>query len=240
MGGSRIEVSPDAAGLAGRVAQWIADLACHDGGRFSICLSGGSTPKRLYQILATAPLREQLPWQHIHWFWGDERFVPWDHPDSNYGMAREAMLAHVPVPPENIHGFEVKDTLGNAARAYERVLKSYYGAEMLDPSRPLFDVMLLGMGPDGHTASLFPGKPALQERHRWAIEVPEPGLNPHVPRITLTYPALDSCRSAAFLVAGADKTEKLKGALAGQHDLPSGQVRPVGELVWFVDQAARG
>jgi 6-phosphogluconolactonase len=236
----RIEIFPDAAALAARAAQWVADLACHSTGRFSICLSGGSTPKRLFQLLAAAPYRDIMPWPRIHWFWGDERFVPWDSPDSNYGMARDALLAHVPVPPGNIHGIEHTRSLADAARAYEATLKAYCGRDALDPVQPVFDIMLLGLGPDGHTASLFPGKPALDERRRWAIEVPEPGLAPKVPRVTLTYPALESCRSAAFLVAGADKTAALAGALAGRRDLPSARVAPVGELIWFVDQAAKG
>jgi 6-phosphogluconolactonase len=236
----RIEIFPDATALAARAAQWIADLACHSSGRFSICLSGGSTPKRLYQLLAAAPYRDIMPWQRTHWFWGDERFVPWDSPDSNYGMARDALLAHVPVPPENIHGIETKGSPADAARAYEQTLKSYAARDRLDPAHPVFDVMLMGLGPDGHTASLFPGKPALGVRDRWAVEVPEPGLNPMVPRVTLTYPALESCRSAVFLVAGADKTAALAGALGGQQDLPSARFAPVGELIWFVDRAAKG
>src|SRR3954464_4935571 len=163
----RIDVSPDPEALARRVAQWIVDLACHQSGRFSVCLSGGSTPRRLYQLLAAEPLRDAVPWDRIHWFWGDDRFVPWDDANSNYGMAREAMLAQAPIPSANIHGIAPQGTPADAAGAYERELKSYYGAETLDPARPLFDVVLLGMGPDGHTASLFPGKPALAVRDRW-------------------------------------------------------------------------
>jgi 6-phosphogluconolactonase len=236
----RLEIFPDAAALAARAAQWVADLACHSSGRFSICLSGGSTPKRLYQLLAAAPYRDIMPWPRIHWFWGDDRFVPWDSPDSNYGMTRDALLAHVPVPPENIHGIEHKGSMADAARSYEATLKSYAGSDRLDPAQPVFDIMLMGLGPDGHTASLFPGKPALEARDRWVVEVPEPGLNPMVPRVTLTYPALESCRSALFLVAGADKIAALAGALAGRHDLPSARFAPVGELIWFADQAAKG
>ena len=129
--------------------------------------------------------------------------------------------------------------MADAAAAYERTLKSYYGADKLDPARPLFDVVLLGMGPDGHTASLFPGKPALDETQRWVVEVPVPGLNPHVPRVTLTFPALESAASVAFLAAGADKKTMMDRALAGDRELPSARVRAVGELVWFVDKAAR-
>jgi 6-phosphogluconolactonase len=236
----RIDVSPDFETLAHRVAQWITDLACATPGRFAIALSGGSTPKRLYQMLAATPLREAMPWERVHLFWGDDRFVPWDDPNSNYGMARDAMIAHVPIPPQNVHGIPFRGSPDDAAQEYEGVLKSYYGSATLDPARPLFDVVLLGMGPDGHTASLFPGKPALEEKYRWVIRVPEPGLNPFVPRITLTYPALASSRSAAFVAAGGDKTAMMSRVLDGEWDLPSTRISPVGELVWFVDRAARG
>jgi 6-phosphogluconolactonase len=240
MASPRIDVSADAVALASRVALWIADLACHSSGRFSVCLSGGSTPKRLYQLLASDPLRGVMPWGRVHWFWGDDRFVPWDSPDSNYGMARDAMLAHAPIPAENIHGIAYEGSMSDAAHAYERALKTWYGADILDPARPLFDVVLLGMGPDGHTASLFPGNPALAEKQRWAIEVPEPGLNPHVPRVTLTYLALASAGSVAFVAAGADKTAMMKRVWAGEAALPSAHVTSVGELVWFIDKAAHG
>lgn len=236
----RIDVSADFEALAHRVAQWIVDLACAAPDRFAIALSGGSTPKRLYQLLAATPLREAMPWERVHLFWGDDRFVPWDDPNSNYGMARDAMIVHVPIPPSNVHGIPMTRDPADAARAYEQTLRDYYGAGALDPTRPLFDIVLLGMGPDGHTASLFPGKPSLNERHRWVVEVPEPGLNPFVPRITLTFPALDSAKSVAFVAAGADKTAMMRRALAGDHDLPSARISPVGELIWFVDRAARG
>ncbi len=233
---TRIEAAADPEALARQAAQWITGLAGSSSGRFAICLSGGSTPRRLYQLLADAPYRDALPWDRLHWFWGDERFVPWDHPDSNYRMAREALLAHVPAPAQNIHGIATEGDPAAAAGAYERVLKSYYGAETLDPARPLFDVMLLGLGPDGHTASLFPGTSLLDERHRWAAEIA--GARPEI-RITLTYPALESSRHTGFLVAGADKREMLARALAGDQALPAARLRPVGELVWFADTAAR-
>jgi 6-phosphogluconolactonase len=233
---ARIDVSPDPERLAHRVAQWVTDLACATPGRFSVALSGGSTPKRLYQLLASAPYRNAVPWERIHWFWGDERFVAWDHPDSNYGMTRDTMLAHVPVPPDNIHGIAFAGTPAEAARAYESELKIYYGADTLDPGLPLFDIVLLGMGPDGHTASLIPGEPVLEEKRRWVADVthgrPEP-------RITLTYPPLESSRSTAFVAAGADKHAMMTRVLAGEWELPAARVRPVGELVWFVDKAAQ-
>ncbi len=231
-----IDQAPDPEALAHRAAEWIGGLAAESRGRFAVCLSGGSTPRRLYQLLAQPPLRERMPWDRLHWFWGDERFVPWDHPDSNYGMARAALLAQAPIPAENIHGIETKGTPAEAARAYEHQLKSYYGAEALDPARPLFDVLLLGLGPDGHTASLFPGTKVLDERARWVAEVV--GAKPEA-RITLTYPALASSRHVAFLVAGADKREMLARALAGDPALPAAGVDPVGSLTWFADASAR-
>jgi 6-phosphogluconolactonase len=233
---ARIETAKDPEALAHRVAEWITDLAAKSHGRFAICLSGGSTPRRLYQLLAEAPYRDALPWYRVHWFWGDERFVPWDHPDSNYGMVRAAMLAQAPVPPQNIHGVEIAGTPAEGAGTYERVLKSYYGSDTLDAARPLFDVVLLGLGPDGHTASLFPGTSVLDERNRWVAEVV--GAKPEA-RVTLTYPVLESSRHIAFLVAGADKREMLARALSGERALPAGRVRSVGELLWFVDAAAR-
>jgi 6-phosphogluconolactonase len=233
---SQVEVAQDPEALARRAAQWITDLAADSRGRFAIALSGGSTPRRLYQLLAEPPFRETIPWERVHWFWGDERFVPWDHEDSNYRMVRAAMLARAPIPAENIHGIATTGTPADAARRYESILKSYYGSESLDPNRPLFDVQILGLGPDGHTASLFPGTSVLDERNLWVAEVI--GARPE-PRITLTYPALESSRHTAFLVAGPDKQEILVRALADDQALPAARLRPAGELVWFVDAAAR-
>jgi 6-phosphogluconolactonase len=233
---TRIEAVQDPEELAHRAARWITDLAGRSSGRFAICLSGGSTPRRLYQLLAVAPYCEAMPWDRVHWFWGDERFVPWDHPDSNYRMAREALLAHVPAPAQNIHGIATTGDPAEAARAYERALKSYYGGETLDPGHPLFDIELLGLGPDGHTASLFPGTKVLEERQRWVAEVV--GAKPEV-RITLTYPPLESSRHTAFLVAGADKREPLARVQAGDLELPAARLRPSGELIWYVDAQAQ-
>jgi 6-phosphogluconolactonase len=231
-----VEVVKDPEALARRAVGWITDLAAASRDRFAIALSGGSTPRRLYQLLGESPYRERLPWERIHWFWGDERFVPWDDPDSNYGMVQSALLGRAPVPRSNIHGITTSATPRNSAAAYERELKSYYGSESLDPTRPLFDIQILGMGPDGHTASLIPGTSVLHERHRWVAEVI--GARPE-PRITLTYPALESSRHTAFLVAGADKRGTLSRALAGDPALPAARLRPLGELIWFVDEAAR-
>ena len=227
-------VFEDAEALARHAAQWLCDLALRSAGRFAISLSGGSTPRRLYQLLAEAP----LPWNRVHWFWGDERFVAPDHPDSNYRMAREALLSRAPVPGVNIHAIPTERIAPReAASAYEATLKRFYGAETLLPQRPLFDVMLLGIGEDGHTASLFPGHAALEEEHRWVVAVH--GVKAQA-RITLTYPPLQSSRHTAFLVTGAAKKDVLARARAGDRSIPAGRLRPLGELHWFVDRAAAG
>ena len=162
--------------------------------------------------------------------------MPHDHPDSNYRMAREAFLSHVAVPAGNIH---VMPTEGlspdQAAIAYETTLKRFYGADALAPDRPLFDVTLLGIGDDGHTASLFPGQPALQETRRWVVAVI--GAKAEA-RITLTYPVIESSRDVAFVVTGQDKRQVVARAQAGDRTLPAAMVRPIGHLHWFTDRAA--
>ena len=175
-------------------------------------LSGGSTPKTLYGLLASDEFRGRFPWQRVSWYWGDERFVPYDHPESNYRMTREAMLAKVPVPPENIHPVPADGTPDEAALRYELTLQADYGATVLDPARPLFDITLLGLGPDGHTASLLPGEPVLEERKRWVAAVSHG--RPEV-RITMTYPVIESSRHVAFLVAGQEKAAIFDAIRAG-------------------------
>ena len=233
--GGRTEILADAPALARRVAEWMTAAALAAKGAFRVSLSGGSTPKALYALLASDDFRGRFPWTRVSWYWGDERFVPPDHPESNYRMAREAMLAKAPVPPENIHPIPTDGTPEDAARRYERTLQSAYGAPTLDPARPLFDVMLLGLGTDGHTASLLPGDPTLEERTRWAVPVSHG--RPEV-RITLTFPAIESSRHVAFLVEGKSKAPTLAAIRAGESQLPAARVRPMGELVWFVDRAA--
>jgi 6-phosphogluconolactonase len=222
--------------LAQGVAEWLCALAQASDHDFAICLSGGSTPRRLYERLATRAIASRFPWSRSHWFWGDERFVPHDHPDSNYRMARDALLSRVPIPSENIHAIRTEGlSPERAAAAYETTLKRFHYAEMLSPERPLFDVTLLGIGEDGHTASLFPGQPALQESHRWVV--PVVGAKSE-PRITLTYPALDSSRDVAFLATGEGKREAVARAKVGDCKIPAAMVRPVGCLHWFTDRAA--
>jgi 6-phosphogluconolactonase len=222
--------------LAQGVAEWLCGLAQASGRDFAVCLSGGSTPRRLYERLATPAIASRFPWRRAHWFWGDERFVPHDHPDSNYRMAYDALLARVPIPNGNIHAVPTEGlSPEQAADAYEAILKRFHGADTLSPDRPLFDVTLLGIGEDGHTASLFPGQPALQENRRWAVAVIGAKSEP---RITLTYPALDSSRDVAFLATGAGKRVAVAGAKAGDGEIPAAMVRPVGRLHWFTDRAA--
>ncbi len=235
---AKVEVFDDPEAMARRVAEWIIGLASAKQDRFSICLSGGSTPQVLYRHLAEPDYRDRFPWPRVHWFWGDERFVPHDDKLSNYRMVREALLSYAPIPPTNVHAIPTEDlTPDAAASAYERELKSFYGAERLDPARPLFDVNLLGLGEDGHTASLFPGSPVLAERERWVRAVV--GAKPEA-RITLTYPALDSSAHAAFLVSGQGKREILRRLRDGHESLPAAMVRPSGTLWLFSDKSANG
>jgi 6-phosphogluconolactonase len=231
----RIEILADPPALARRVADWMTAAAIAAAGPFRVSLSGGSTPRTLYGLLASDEFRGRFPWGRVSWYWGDERFVPYDHPESNYRMTREAMLAEAPVPPENIHPVPTDGTPEEAALRYERTLQAAYGAAVLDPARPLFDITLLGLGPDGHTASLLPGDAVLEEHERWVAAVSHG--RPEV-RITMTYPAIDSSRRVAFLVAGQEKAAILAAIRAGGSHAPAARVRPVGELIWFVDRAA--
>jgi len=231
-------VSDDLATLSRAGADYLCQTARAASRRFLVALSGGNTPKPMYELLAQEPVRSQFPWDRVHWILGDERFVPPSSPDSNYGMANAAFLSHVPVPPENIHPVPTNGvTLDQAAAQYEAMLKSLYGADTLHVDRPLLDLTLLGLGPDGHTASLLPGQPVLQESKRWVAPVPHGRPQP---RVSLTYPALDSSRVVAFLVAGEEKREMLDKIWSGDTSVPAGRIRPVGEVIWFVDKAAAG
>ena len=234
---AQVEILPDPEALAHRVADWLLAMAVDTNGRFSVALSGGSTPRRLYELLATSPYREAFPWSRTHWFWGDERFVPHDSLDSNYRMVREAMLARVAIPPGNIHPIPTQTISSEqSARAYESELKNYYGSEQLKSRQPLFDVTFLGLGPEGHIASLFPGTPALEERSHWVRAVI--GAKPE-PRVTLTYPVLESSRVIAFLVTGGQKRPVLEQLFAGNEELPAARIHPTaGELRFFLDRAA--
>jgi 6-phosphogluconolactonase len=227
----------DPAALAKAAADRVLAGIAANAARVAICLAGGSSPKQLYQLLATEAYRSRIPWDRVHWFVGDERFVPAADPLSNIAMMRDAFLDRC-APIANIHPIAT-DSAGpdEAARRYERELKSFYGADELDPGRPLFDVVLLGVGPDGHTASLFPGYPAVEETRRWVIEVPKAHMEPFVPRVTLTLPALGSCREMLIEASGAGKRPILNRVFAGE-DLPANRARSTGETIWLVDTAA--
>ena len=173
--------------------------------RIAICLTGGSSPKQLYRLLATDTYAKRIPWDRVHWFIGDERFVPPSDPLNNMAMARGIFLDRF-APKDHIHPILTDvATLDQAAQPYERELQSFYGAEELDPARLLFDLVLMGVGPDGHTASLFPDYPAIEETERWVVGVPKAHVEPFVPRVTLTLPALNSCREMLFEAAGSEK-----------------------------------
>jgi len=221
--------------LARHVALWLTEQAATSVGRFAIALSGGSTPKRLYEILAEPDQRDRFPWSRTHLFWGDERFVPPDSAESNYNMTRQALLDHVPIPPAQIHAMPTTGNPADAAKAYQSTLQAYYGRDALDMAYPLFDVTLLGLGENGHTASLFPETASLEESLAWVAPVTE-GVPQ--PRLTLTYPAIACSGVVAFLVAGRSKAGVLKNVLDGDRSQPAARITAAGEIIWFVDEAA--
>jgi 6-phosphogluconolactonase len=227
----------DPVALANAAADRVVARIADNSDRVAICLTGGSSPKQLYELLGKEPYRSQIPWDRVHWFIGDERFVPASNSLNNMLMARRAFLNRW-APLVNIHPMATGAAdPDQAAHRYETELKSFYGADSLDPTRPLFDVVLMGVGPDGHTASLFPGYPALAETERWVVGVPKAHVEPFVPRVTLTLPALGSCREMLFEVSGPDKRAILTQVLAGE-DLPAGRAHSIGETTWLVDRAA--
>lgn len=226
----------DPAALAQIAADRVLARISANNGRVAICLTGGSSPKKLYQLLATETYRSRIPWDRVHWFLGDERFVPTGDSRNNMNMAREAFLDQC-APISNIHPIPTDTSPDDSASRYESGLKSFYGANALDPDRPLFDVVLMGVGPDGHTASIFPDYPALAETERWVVGVPQAHVEPFVPRVTLTLPVLASCREMLFEVAGADKRTILTRVLGGE-SLPANRAHSIGETVWLVDKAA--
>lgn len=215
----------------------VAHDALERRGRFTIALAGGRTPARLYSLWATeSPSGVQTPWEQVHLFWGDERFVPHDDLLSNYRMARESLIRHVPIPAANVHPIPTDLARPeDCARRYEAELRKFFGE-----APPAFDLQLLGLGSEGHTASLFPNSPLLEETERWvaAVETPaQPSL-----RLTLTPAVLNQGRNTFFLVSGADKREilaALRGeSLSGTSRYPAGRIHPQGALLWFLDRAA--
>jgi 6-phosphogluconolactonase len=231
----REQIADDQQTLARLAADWLVETLNSLPGELRIALSGGSTPKELYRLLASDPYRDRMPWRRLSLFWGDERFVPHDSPQSNYRMVQQTLLRNAPISPARVHPMPVDGTPAQAALAYEAELKGVYGADRLDDSRPLFDVTLLGLGTDGHTCSLLPGQPVLEERQHWVAAVMS---GREEPRVTLTYPAIESSRVIAFMVSGADKAQAVKAVRSGNFDLPAARIRARGDVVWFLDKAA--
>jgi 6-phosphogluconolactonase len=206
---------------------------------FALALSGGSTPRRMFELLAGEPYRDQVPWRQVHFFWGDERTVPPDHRESNFGAANRALLSRIDIPEANLHRIqgELEDP-GLAAARYEDEIRRFFG---LAPGEiPRFDLVFLGMGADGHTASLFPGARGLREERRLAVATWVPKLSAH--RLSLTCPVFNNAACIVFLVGGAEKGETLRQVLEGSdepHRYPAQLIRPQdGELLWYVDEAA--
>lgn len=236
-----IKILPDKPALAAEAARrfvLLAQAAVAENGRFTVALSGGSTPRTLHQLLAQPPLRDQVPWQKVFVFWGDERFVPPDDADSSYLMARETLLDHVPIPPQNIHPVPTVDiTPETAAQQYTSTLQSLFGESV-----PRFDLILLGMGPDGHTASLFPGHPEVVKPGDKLVAVVFDSPKPPPTRLTFTYQLLNAAKNVIFLVAGADKAAMVRQVLVGGTAVvppPASLVQPAnGKLTWLLDMSA--
>jgi 6-phosphogluconolactonase len=230
----RTEILDDGDALAARAADFIAEAMQGCTAPFRLCLAGGGTPRATYRLLAR---RNDIAWDCAEIFFGDERLVPPDHPDSNYRMARETLLAGGTVQPRALLPMPTDGTPQDCADSYDEILRQQYGASYLDPDVPLFDLVLLGLGGDGHIASLFPGQPVLQEKIRWVAPVPKGRAEA---RLTLTYPALESSRITLFLVSGADKAEAVARARSGDAAIPAGALNPLGEIVWLLDRASAG
>lgn len=235
---TKVRVLEDLAALAEAAAEEVvraANEAVRNHGRFTIALSGGSTPKALYERLASDDFRDRLPWNAVHLFWGDERHVPPDHPESNFRMVREAMLDRVPVPPENVHRIRAEVEAERAAEEYEAGMRSFFA---LAPGQwPRFDLVLMGLGPDAHTASLFPGNPAVLENERLVVA---PWVEAHHTfRITMTPPVFNRAAALLFLVAGQEKAPAVHAVLEGERDPMRYPAQVVeGNVVWMVDRAA--
>ena len=233
----QIIICRDNADLSERAAEEFVRLARQAiqlAGRFTVALSGGSTPKALYMLLATPGFAQRLSWNRVHLFWGDERCVPPDHPESNCRMVRECLLAHVQIPAENVHRMAGEKTPQIAALEYEAELKKFF--ELADGALPRFDLILLGLGEDGHTASLFPGSTALNDHEHLVAAVYVDKMNTY--RLTLTLPVLNAGREVVFLVAGASKAAIVKELLGGQAsamNYPAARIQPPeGRLTWMI------
>lgn len=232
----KVEIFDDLEGLSRAAAGLFVESATgavSTGGRFTVALAGGGTPRRAYQLLAEPRLRDQVPWESVHVYWGDERCVPPEDPRSNVRMARRTLLDHVSIPQDQIHPILWLDDPRDSAADYAAVLRTTFEHKL-----PRLDLILLGMGEDGHTASLFPGTPALTETESWVAAV----LTKDLPRVTLTYPVLNNAARVAFLVSGANKAEALHRVIDGSYEIdppPAARVRPDrGTLRFLIDRDA--
>jgi 6-phosphogluconolactonase len=212
-----------------------AQEAVGEKGGFTVALSGGNTPRRTYEILGDDDHQKRVDWRYVHIFWGDERCLPPNHPETNEHMARQCLIDHVPVPEKQVYPIRCAASPENAARHYDALLRTYFGS---GPAG--FDLVFLGLGQNGHTASLFPGSAVLNERNRWVAEVYVPLQAFH--RVSLTVPIINMAKTTAFLVVGEKKSAVLKDVLEGSHDpdrLPAQLIKPVnGTLLWLVDNDA--
>jgi len=231
-------VCQDVVELSRQSAQCFSHLARQSvevSGCFTVALSGGSTPKHLYSLLASPGYKERVPWKSVHLFWGDERCVPPDHAGSNFRMVQESLLSKIDIPPENIHRMAGEREPQAAAAEYEKNLQEFFGLE--NAALPRFDLILLGIGEDGHTASLFPGSDALSETKRLVAAPYVEKLNSY--RLTLTLPVLNNGAEVWFLVTGNGKAEAVKEVFSGSSDLPAAKVQPIdGKLTWFITEDA--
>lgn len=233
-----VKIYPDKNILIQESAAYISDIVqttLNEQNKCTLVLAGGSTPKGLYKTLASHEYQEKIDWSNVHLFWGDERCVPPDHHDSNYRMAREALLDQIDIPQENVHRIPAEKEPAQAASEYEKTIKRLFGGTS---HLPEFDVILLGIGEDGHTASLFPGTTAIDENERWVTEVHVPQLDTH--RITMTFPVINNGKNVIFLVSGSSKSTIMKKIYERTDTtFPSARVSPVnGSLVYLLDKAA--
>jgi len=240
-----IQTYPGLEDLSRAAAEFIAELAearIEERSIFTLVLSGGSTPRLLYEELARQPISKRIEWPKTYIFWGDERYVPVNHPESNYGLALRALVSKVNIPPENVHRILTESVSASAAAvAYEETLRYFFRTPVGNEDNryfPSFDLVLLGLGQDGHTASLFPGDAALEEKYRWVVGVDSASASPPVPRITLTFPVLNRADCIIFLVSGSRKKEVFEEIMNNPETTayPAARVRPSGRLLWFVDE----
>ncbi len=238
-GGVKFYIENDPASFYRRLAEIFSDIAVKSASarrRFTVALSGGDTPRPLHRLLAVSPYAERLPWSMTHVFWVDERCVPIDDDASNFGKAQKDLIEKVPIPVAQIHPMHTGRASETEAAAYEKLLKTELASGL--PEIPSFDLMLLGLGADGHTASLFPEKDFRKNKHRWVMAVR--GGNPDVDRLTLTLPVINQAKTVVFMAAGKSKAGILKAVFEDRlPELPASHVNPVnGRLIWVLDQEA--